>query len=119
MNDRSVELPQDDAFIHILAALEAGMSWFLASKNRAAVQTLHGTDGHIVRSAVTFSARGPFKPWLSVNETRWPSRRSSNRDLLDGRSMEEDVLAAPVEVDVPEALARYPLNDTVSHSTPP
>src|SRR5690349_6899225 len=34
-----------------------------------------GRPGH---RTVTFSARGPFGPWPTVNDTVWPSRRSSN-----------------------------------------
>ena len=30
---------------------------------------------------LTFSARGPFGPWPTVNDTAWPSRRSSNAVL--------------------------------------
>ena len=30
---------------------------------------------------LTFSALGPFGPWPSTNETRWPRVRSSNRTL--------------------------------------
>ena len=32
-----------------------------------------------VYRTLMFSARGPFGPWPTVNETVWPARRSSNR----------------------------------------
>jgi hypothetical protein len=35
--------------------------------------------GIIRYSERTFSARGPLGPWPTVKDTRWPSRKSSNR----------------------------------------
>src|ERR1700677_426011 len=46
--------------------------------DRVAADFARQESGHCPMG-MTFSARGPFGPWPSVNDTRWPGWRSSNR----------------------------------------